>query len=234
MSGRFQVSHGQLTNVDDHSQFRYAKVRFSDCGSFCFLDLYPSGVLMLSSIFLERRQAKVQTPAVWGSGTSVNGRIYNVGWLRDPKKVKLYQTIRLPCRTDYRDFGYSRYYQKHEIVVDITALPTHLAFPKVHLLAGKKEDDHVRMLLLPKNGPPEIKYLHVTLSEVFAALDKAARAVEKLDIEEYNQQHYYDILEKEISVEEGGDITEEESSILESEDAAISVEEDGWESYESD
>lgn len=188
---------------------------------------------MLSSIFLERRQSKVQTPAVWGFRTSYNGRIYNVGWLKDPKKVKLYQTIRLPCRIGYRDFGYSRYYQKHEIVVDITALPTHLAFAKAHLLAGKKEDDHVRMLLVPQNGPPEIKYLHVTLSEVFAALDKAARAVE-LNIEECNQQHYYDIPEEEISVEEGGDITEEESSILESEDAAISVEEDGWESQESD
>ena len=189
---------------------------------------------MLSSIFLERRQAKVQTPAVWGSVTSYNGRIYNVCWLGNPQKVKLYQTIRLPCRIGYRDFGYSRYYHKHEIVVDITALPTHLAFAEAHLLTGKKEDDHVRMLLLPKNGPPEIKYLHVTMSEVFAALDKAARAVEKLHIEEYNQQHYYDIPEEEISVEEGGDITEEESSVLESEDAAISVEEDGSESYESD
>ena len=231
MSGRFQVSHGQLSNVDDHSQFQMAKARFSDCGSFCFLDfcpIDPSKVLMLSSIFLERRQAKVQTPAVWGFGTSYNGRFYTVGWGNDPKKVEIYQ--RLPCRIGYRGFGYSR---KHEIVVDITALPTHLAFAKAHLLAGKKEDDHVRMLLLPKNGPPEIKYLHVTLSEVFAALDKAARAV-KLNIEEYNQQHYYDIPEEEISVEEGGDITEEESSILESEDAAISVEEDGSKSYESD
>lgn len=190
---------------------------------------------MLSSIFLERRQAKVQTPAVWGFGTSYNGRFYNVGWRKDPKKVELHQTIRLPCRICYSDFGYNRHYQKHEIVVDITALPTHLAFAKAHLLAGKKEDDHVRMLLLPQNGPPEIKYLHVTLSEVFAALDKAARAVElKLNIEEYNRQHYYDIPEEEITVEEGGDITEEESNITESEDAAISVEEDGWESYESD
>ena len=175
---------------------------------------------MLSSIFLERRQAKVQTPTVWGFGTSYNERFYSVRW-KDPKMIEIHQTIRLPCRTGYRDFGYSRYYQKPEIVVDITALPTHLAFAEAHLLAGKKEDDHVRLLLLPKNGPPEIKYLHVTLSEVFAALDKAARAVEKLNIEEYNQQHYYDI-------------PEEESSILESEDAAISVEEDGWESYESD
>lgn len=234
MSGRFQVSHGQLSNVDDRSLFRFAKARFSDCGSFCFLDLYPSGVLMLSSIFLERRQAKVQTPAVWGFRTSYNRRICNVGWLKDPKKVKLYQTIRLPCRIGYRDFGYCRYHQKHLIVVDITALPNHLAFAEAHLLAGKTQDDHVRMLLLPQNGPPEIKYLHVTLSEVFAALDKAARAVEKLNIEEYNQQRYHDIPEEEISVEEGGDITEEESSILESEDAAISVEEDVSERYESD
>lgn len=188
---------------------------------------------MLSSIFLERRQAKVQTPAVWGSGTSYNGRVYDVCWLGDPKKVKLYQTIRLPCGIGYRDFGYSWYDHKHEIVVDITAVPTHLEFAQAHLLTGKKEDDHVRMLLLPQNGPPEIKYLHVTLSEIFAALDKAARAVE-LNIEEYNQQHCYDIPEEEISVEEGGDITEEESSIFESEGAAISVEEDGWESYESD
>ena len=225
-----------------------AKARFSDCGSFCFLDLdldliHSSIVLMLSSIFLEIRQAKVQIPAVWGFDTSYNGRFYNVGWRGDPQWVKVYQTIRHPCRIGYCDFGYSRYYQKPEIVVDITALPAHLAFAKVHLLAGKKEDDHVRMLLLPNEGPPEIKYLHVTLSEVFAALDKPARAVE-LYRKEYYQWDYHGIPEEEssildseeavISVEEGGDITEEESSISGSEDAVISVEEDGSEIYESD
>ena len=183
---------------------------------------------MLSSIFLERRQAKVQIPAVWGFGTSYNGRFYNVAWHRDPQWVKVYRNIRLPCRIDYRDLGYSRYYQKYQIVVDITALPAHLAFAEIQLLAGKEEDDHVRILLLPKNGPPEIKYLHVTLNQILAQLEEAARADES-EIDSTSESE-----DAAISAEEDGDTTEEESSVLESEHAAISAEEDEWESYESD
>ena len=175
---------------------------------------------MLSSIFLKRRQAKVQIPAVWGFGTSYNGRFYNVAWRGQPQIVKIYQTIRLPYRTGYPGFGYSRYYQKHEIVVDITALPAHLAFAKPHLLAGKKKDDHVRILLLPKNGPPEIKYLHVTLNQILAKLEEAARAVES------GIYSAWGLEDAAIPAEEDGGTIEEESSVPELEHAAISAEED--------
>ena len=172
--------------------------------------------MMLSSIFLERMQAKMQKPAVWSSETSYHGRFYDVGWRDDRTMVRLYQAIDRPHRSGLRDSVHSRhrYHTEYTIMVNLTALPAHLASAKVHLLAGKKEDDHVRILFLPEKGPPEIRDLHVTMNQILAKLEEAARAVGQ-NIGRLSGKLY--------------DRSDEKSWNL-----FRRLEEDPWQSYESD
>lgn len=63
------------------------------------------------------------------------------------------------------------YYDRSGMIsVTITAVPVHLAFAAVYLLVGKNGDDPTRMLFLPQKGPPEIKYLRVTLNQILNML----------------------------------------------------------------
>ena len=152
--------------------------RYSDCGSFCFLDCWELlGILILNSVFLEKKHAKKQIPAVWGHMTCYNSRFYKVGWHDEPTMVNLYQAIDLPHKNGLRDPIDFRRGPKLTIEVQITAFPTHLASAEVYLLVGKDGDDRARMLFLPRKGPPEIKHLRVTLNQILHKLEEAARAV---------------------------------------------------------
>lgn len=191
------------------------RAQYSDCGSFCFLK-YPGGrVSFLNSTFLEEKQAKKQTPAVWGGETSYNGRFYGVGWRDEPTMVNLYQAIDRPSRDGLRDSCICLPAES-TISVGITALPTHLASGKVCLLAGNNRDDLVRILFLPTKGPLEVKDLRVTLNQILDKLEEAAKSVV--------------LWEWHIRADTR---LEEESSDMESEEAAISVVQNESESSDS-
>ena len=140
-------------------------VKFSDCGSFCFLTDFHERMVILKSNLLKINAAKVQIPAVWGGKTSYNQSFFHVIWRGESTTVKLYQVL---------DRGYSTRLveMEHTISVAITVIPAHLASGAVYLLVGKSADDLTRVLFLPEKGSPEIKYLRVTLNQI---LDELAR-----------------------------------------------------------
>lgn len=205
-----------LANTSDQRDYwrniSITRAQYSDCGSFCFLKFFSARVLFLDSTFLKIKQAKMQIPAVWGRETSYNGRLYKVGWRDEPTMVSLYQAIDRPHRDGFHDSCGLWLGADYTIAAAITAFPTHLAVAIVYLLADKTGDDLARMLFLPAKGPPEIKYLRVTLNQILAKLEEAARAVES-NIEDLFRQEFDEEAEK-------------ESSELEPEEAAMSTGED--------
>ena len=180
---------------------------------------------MMNSILMEQEQAKMQMPAVWSLGTSYNRRFYEVG-CRDMNipMVTLYQAIERTHQDGLRDSIDARWGQQHTIAVQITAFPSHLASADVYLLVGKNEDDFVRILFLPelseREGLPEIKHLSVTMKQILAEMEEAARAVEP-SIDRLFQ-------------EESAEAWEEESSEVESEEAVVSADEDGSEDTDTE
>ncbi len=167
-----------LTDEIYHRLHTSFEALYSDCGSFCFLSFSYSTVAMLSSVLLEKRQAKMQMPVVWDRETSYNGRLYEFDWRDEPTKVRLYQAIDRPHRNGLRDSLKIQRPPQQTIAVSITTFPSHLASARYFLLAGKSGDDLVRILFLPDKGPPELKYLHVTLNQILAELEEVAKAVE--------------------------------------------------------
>ncbi len=193
-----------LADVNDHRSFACPEALFSDCGSFCFLRYVSPKVAILSSVLLEKRQAKMQMPAVWDWETSCNGRLYEVNRLSRATMLQLRQAIDLPHRNGLRDSLDINREPEHTIEVNFTAIPSHLASARFFLLVGENGKDLIRILFLPEKGPPEIKYLHVTLNQILEKL--AARSAEVL---------------------RGGlNGYEEWSSDMESEDAGVSADED--------
>ena len=214
----FLVLHlTRLTNTkssDDTRSWEYlstSSVQFSDCGSFCFLAVPNWNTLILKSKLLEENAAKMQSPAVWGDNTSYNQLFFKVGWHEESTMVKLYQAHDQVESIGFRDF-FGRYYATEVMVeVAITAIPAHLASGQVYLLVGKGGDDLTRMLFLPQKGPPEIKYLRVTLNQILAEL--ATRSEESDD----TMTAYDDTI---------GVSDSEESSDTRSQEAAISADGD--------
>ena len=64
------------------------------------------------------------------------------------------------------------------IEVLIMVIPAYLTSRAFYLLVSKSGDDLTYMLFLPKKGPPEIKYLRVTLNQILDEL--ARRSIEPL------------------------------------------------------
>ena len=146
----------------------YARAEYSDCGSFCFLGMGDGKTLDLHSNFLEKMRASIRLPAVWRD-TLYNGRLYTVGRCNGPAMVKMYLDRKIP--------------NAREIIpseVNITVFPNHLASADMVLLSSEDGDDFVRILFLPdtdreNSGPPEIKFLRVTLNQILAKLEETAR-----------------------------------------------------------
>ena len=179
----------------------------------------------MNSILVEQEQAKMQMPAVWSGEMSYNKRFYEVG-CRDMNvpMVTLYQAIERTHRDGLRDSLDVQRDPQHTIAVPITAFPSHLAGSYPCLLVGKNEDDFVRMLFLPREfereARPEIKHLRVTMKQILAKLEEAARAVEpRID---------------RLFEEEFAGTSEEESSDVESEEVAVYAVEDGSENTDTE
>lgn len=193
-------------------------VRFSTCGSFCFLNHINHEFLVLKSNFLEEKTAKTQTPAVWGYHTSYNQRVYQVHWRGDSTMVRLYQGLDHVNRSGLRESILMEYPPAFSLSVAITALPAYLASGEFYLLVGKSGDDLTRMLALPRKGRPEIKNLRVTLNQI---LDELARRL-LLAITEKDAS---DTGFAEADKDELG-LNEEESSNTRAEVAKMSADED--------
>ena len=101
--------------------------------------------------------------------------------------VSLYQVLNHGDGSGRRDSAYKDSPPWDAIEVAITAIPAHLAAGAVYLLVGKRGDDLTRMLFLPKKGPPEIKYLRVTLNQMLDEL--ATRPAKGLDA--FLEAHWY-------------------------------------------
>ena len=190
-------------------------------------------VLMLESIYLGNREAKLQIPAVWDGETSYNGRFYIVGTCSENiPMVKMYQAIERTHEIGLRDSTNRWRKLQPTIVGKLTAFPSHLALADVYLLVGDNKDNLVRVLFLPlrgpEQGPPEIKHLRVTLNQILAKLEESARTVEP-NIEEFFRSETC-----ESSETESVDVESEESSEVESEQVAMSADEAGSEHYETD
>lgn len=219
-----------LADVNDHSWDWAAndlEAKYSSCGSFCFLLLSRFDVLMLDSICLGKRQAKLQIPAIWEHRTSYNGRFYGVFRGEKGTTVDLFQADERTHPNGLRD-GSFRY--SCTTKVKITALPSHLFSADLYLLVGKSADDLVRVLFLPEtgSGPPEIKHLRVTMNQILAKLEEVARTAEP-NIRKRLQEGSYESSEEQSSVVES-----EESNEVESEEVAMSAIEDGGDSHESE
>ena len=176
----------------------------------------------MNSVLVEQKQAKTHMPAAWSGEMSYNRRFYEVG-CRDMNipMVTLYQAIERTYQDGLRDSLDFRLDPQHIIAVHITALPSHLARSSVYLLVGKDEDDFVRILFLPWIGAglPEIKHLRVTMKQILAKLEEAAKAVEP-NIDRLFQEFAED--------------SEEESSEVESEEAMVAAAEDESESTDTE
>lgn len=219
--------------------YRIPQAQFSDCGSFCFLlYAYPVfGVLMLHSTLLEYRQAERRKPTVWGHRTSYNGHLYEVGWRQKPSMVTLYRAYDLPDANGLLD----SFNPSTTDSVAITAFPIHLANSKIHLLAGENGDDLVRVLFLPRKGPPEVKYLRVTLNQILAKLEESAiagNAYRKRVRRSHRKERQAKSEEAAVSASEDRLGTEgsdaDESSNVDSEEATNSVGGDDSESRDTD
>ena len=181
----------------------------------------------------------MQTPAVWGNDTlwkndtSYNHRFFRVDW---STMVKLYQAPDQVDSTGFRRSAQRYVTPKQTVSVAITALPAYLAHAKaVYLLAGKSGDDLTRLLVLPRGGSPEVKYLRVTLNQILDELaTRSAKANESLIEEDAS-----DIESEEAWVttdEDELDSELDESSATRSEVHAMSADDDSpeiWDSEES-
>lgn len=182
---------------------------------------------MLDSICLGKRQAKLQIPAVWDHETSYNGRFYRVEMSGESTTVDLYQALERTHRDGLRDWP--KFMRNSKLAVKITAFPSHLTSARVCLLAGKSGDDLVRVLFLPQlgKGPPKIKHLRVTLNQILAKMEEVVRAVESNLREHW--PGFFDPSDEESSVSES-----EESRKVESEEVAMSADEDEGGDHESE
>ena len=204
-----------IPNVD----LRWQRAQYSDCGSFCYLGIDRGKILMMNSILMEQEQAKIQMPAVWSGEMSYNKRFYEVG-CRDMNvpMVTLYQAIERTHPDGLRDSSHARRDPQQTVAVQITAFPSRLARSYACLLVGKNEDDFVRILFISE--VPEIKHLRVTMKQILAKLEEAARAMEpRID---------------RLFEEEFAGTSEEESSEVESEEVAMSADEDGSENTDTE
>ena len=134
----------------------------------------------MNNILIEQRQAEMRMPAVWSHALSYNRRFYEVRCRnKDMPMVTMYRAIEPIYLDSLRGPAYVRQDLVHMITVPITAFPNHLMFSDAYLLVGKNEDDFVRILFLPstiEGGPtPEIKHLRVTMKQILAKLEEAAR-----------------------------------------------------------
>ena len=178
----------------DRKIFRDTRAQYSDCGSFCFLQIAAGDILDLNSNFLEKMRAKIRVPGVWGQDTSYNGRFYDTDLYDWPGTMKMYQYIKNPNRRGHRDTVHVHMRSRKRIAVNITVFPTHLASASKFLLAGKDGDDYVRVLFLPdtlreNSGPPEVKLLRVTLNQILAKLEETARDKEEYNAKIYSEQY---------------------------------------------
>lgn len=172
--------------------FRDTRAQYSDCGSFCFLQIPPRNILDLNSNFLEKVRAKIRVPAVWGPDTSYNGRFYSTDLYDGPATMKMFQYVKNLDRMGHRDTVHVHMRSNETIAVNITVFPTHLASAKKLLLAGKDGDDYARVLFLPdtlqeNSEPPEIKILRVTLNQILAKLEETARNRDTYNAEVYSK-----------------------------------------------
>lgn len=186
----------------------------------------------MESNFLKENAVKMQTPAVWGNNTlwrndtAYNHRFFRVGW---STMVRLYQAPDQVDSTGFRRSAQEYLAPKQMVSVTITALPAYLARAKaVYLLAGKSGDDLTRLLVLPRGGSPEVKYLRVTLNQILDELaTRSAKANESLIEEDAS-----DIESEEARVttdEDELDSELEESSPTRSEVPAMPVDDDSQE-----
>ena len=223
-----------MSNMTDHRLDRsYLQAVFSDCGSFCFLKYRFNGVVIVGSKLLEKRQVEMRLPAVWGSDTSYNGRLYT--WRRMSAILQLSQTPIRPQRKGLRKglYWYSR--GDSTVALNVTGYPRYLANTQEFLLAGENGDDLVRILFLPlsgQEGPPVIKHLRVTMNQILAKLEETAKSIEP-NYEELSWREGDETSDEEESVPESEEEdsvweTEEEDSVLESEDGAISADEEAF------
>ena len=157
-----------------------------------------------------QKQEKMQVPAVWSFDMAYNRRFYEVsrGYTSIPT-VTLYQIIERTHPDGLRDLAGFRRDAQHTIAVQITAFPSHLDHSDVHILVGKNEDDFVRILFLPSligsEHPPEIKHLRVTMKQILAKLDEAARAVEP-NIDRLFQEEFAEASEERSREDESEEI----------------------------
>ena len=184
-----------------------------------------SKILVMNSILMEQKQAKMHMPAVWSFSMSYNKRFYGVRYSdKNIPMVTLYQAIERTHADGLRDPAYVRRDPQHTIAVQITALPSHLISASTYLLIGKNEDDFVRILFLPElelgEGRPEIKHLRVTMKQILAQMEEAARAVEP-NIDRLFQEEF-------------AEASEEESNEVESEEAVVSADEDESENTDTE
>ena len=184
---------------------------------------------MLESNFMKEKAAKMQIPAVWGIDTSYSQNFFQVGWRKGSTMVKLYQAHHKAGKYGFR-YAFRRYYSMADsIELAVTAIPAHLASGMIYLLVGRSGDDLMRMLLLPKKGPPEIKELRVTLNQTLdelhsmplpATIDRGNSEVVSdgvsLSTDEDNSE----------TDEDNSETDEEESSDTRSEMAAMSADDD--------
>ena len=173
----------------------------------------------------------MQIPAVWGDNISYNQRFFHVGSLGISTGVKLYQARDLvDTDTGFRDSFYNFYHLRQTIRVTITVIPAHLICGAVYLLVGKSGDDLTRVLFLPEKGPPEIKYLRVTLNQILAEL-----ATRPLPATTEDDDCYFVIEGASLSTDEDeSKISFAESSDTRSEVAAMTADEDRLEISDSE
>ena len=149
---------------------------FSDCGSFCLLTSDVFKVTILSSMLLKERQVKLQLPAVWGRRTSYNGQVLTLERNDNRSMIQLRQAIDLLHKNGFRDDCDVKRAPEYKIAVNIAPLPSHLVSAEFYLLVKEQSGDTVRILFLPNEGPPELKHLSVTMDQILAKLDEAAKA----------------------------------------------------------
>ena len=163
-----------MANKNDYRTQDYTHALFSHCGSFCYLTSNILGGQYLSSVFLSKRQVGIQIPAVWGFLISYNGRFYHLSNLGEAAMIQLQRSITRPQNPEILSI---RRKPEYSVVANITVIPAHLIPARVCLLVGESGNDFVRILFVLKEGPPQIKHLRVTMNQILAELEEAARDV---------------------------------------------------------
>ena len=141
--------------------------------------------------------------------------------------MKIYQALNHVDSSGLRDSAIIIRPPEFTVSVAITSIPAHLTSGAFYLLVGKSGDDLTRMLFLPKRGPPEIKYLRVTLNQILDELAiRSAKALQAyLERVEYRtEEDGSDTGSEEASISADEDelrLNEEESSDTRSQEAAM-------------